>query len=266
MNKTRARLIVKMAKERSDSKAKNYIAAAAATAPMFAAKTVADFPRNLLKKKLEVKLTQMSAPKGPKAPKMPKPPKVKGLSKSLRSAAKMTLLGGATGIATAPIFLKGVELASSNKKEDRIKGIGMIAGSGAVFQGMKGLGEGGLPRALSRITVKAPSSIALGLALGQSRKEEGKDKYIKPLLIASAGGAVQGAVDKIYETAMKAPKGKRLKALKGFGSVKGLKSTLPFAGAGAASGAIGGLISALVVDKALKKLKEKKNTPSGGKG
>ena len=266
LGKIRTDRLIKLSRKRK--KERGYFGTVAKVAPVFGAKAVlGDLPRNFVKKRLERTWSKGGLPRAPKV-KIPKSkpmlfPKARASWGKLPKAVRMTAAGGAIGIATAPVFLKGIQLASSDKKSDKMKGIGMIAGSGAVFQGLKGLNEGGLPRALSRISVKTPGAIGLGLAIAAGRKKKkGKkstfsDKYLKPALYSAAVGGVQGGVDKIYEAVGEAPKGRKLKTFKKlFTSRKGLKSLRGYAGAGAVAGGIGGLIASAVVDKAVKALKE----------
>jgi len=267
MSATRAERLIKLSKRKKE---RGYFGTVAKVAPVFATKAVlGDLPRNFIKKRYERKWSPKKrttlrigkAPK-PKARMLPKVfPKARAAWGKLPKAVRMTAAGGAIGIGTAPVFLKGIQLASSNKKSDKAKGIGMIAGSGAVFQGLKGFNEGGLPRALSRISVKTPGAIALGLAIASGRKKGKKstfgDKYLKPAMYSAAIGGVQGGVDRMYKTIGEAPKGQKLKEFKSlFTSIEGSKKLRGYSGAGVVAGGIGGLIASAVVDKAVKALKK----------
>lgn len=273
MNRLRSERIVKMATQKK--KERGYFGTMAAVAPVFGAKALlGDAPRNVVKKTLERKWSPKVKGIGPPKAKPWKgfPGKIQAKWKKLPKGVRMSVVGGGVGIATAPLFLKGIQLASSDNKRDKMKGIGMIAGSGAVFQGLKGLNEGGLPRALSRISVKTPGAIGLGLAIAAGRKKKkgqkntATNKYLKPALYAAAVGGVQGGIDRVFEEVSAAGKGNRIKRIKnlfkpvkgatGLGRLKGLKGVAGYAGAGAVAGGLGGLIASTVVDKAVKKLKD----------
>jgi hypothetical protein len=264
--------MLKLAKK---EKKRGYFGTVAKVAPVFGAKAVlGDMPRKTLEGYLESRGVA-------KLKKMPRPSVGASIGKAVKGRALgATALGGATGIMTAPIFLKGIQLATSDKPSDKAKGVGLIAGSGAIYQGMKGFGEGygqakGLSKvkqfrnanamSIARILGKAPPAVALGLAIASGRKKKkGKQpgfgtKILKPALYTAASGGVQGAINVLTKRVKKVPKGFRMRTLKkSLFTRKGLRGLKPAVGAGTAAGAFGGLVAATVVDKAVDALKKKK--------
>ena len=267
-----------MAKKKSDKpKQLSYAQTVATVAPTFALKSLlGDVPRKTIEDTIE--LRGEAKLKGIKPP-----PTRKLLKKSLTGRGLTTALtGGATGVLTAPLFLKGIQLASSEKPKDQAKGVGLIASSGAVYSGLKGFGEGrgmaksrGLPKArqmtkglsyaLGRVSFKTPGAVALGLALASGQKKK-KDKntpdfvhkYVKPGVLAGGLGAGMNVTNKVIDNVVGSSKGTRKQKLfKALTTKSSLKKLMPAAKAGLVGGLAGGVISAAVVDKALKAMKKK---------
>ena len=220
-----------------EEKAKSYGSSVAAVAPIFAAKAVlGDMPRKALEETIEQRSIA-------KLKKLPPPPGLsvakKGLTgRGLRTAA----VGGGIGILTAPVFLKGVQMAASDDIETKVKGVGLIAGSGAVYQAAKGFGEGsgvaksrglgttaqinkGISYSVGRILLKSPAAIATGLAIASGRKKskDGKEpgvgkKYVLPALAGAAIGGVQNVVNTVVDAPKDlAPPSKNTSALRAVG-------------------------------------------------
>jgi superfamily II DNA or RNA helicase len=260
------------------SKELGYLGTLGTVAPAFAVKSLlGDIPRKTIEDVVELR--------GEAKLKKLKPPPIKSLfKKSLTGRGIRTgLAGGSIGIATAPVFLKGIQLASTEDRNKQMKGIGLIAGSGAVYSGIKGFGEGsgmakgrGLPKpariskgisyALGRVSFKTPAAVALGLALAAGQKKQKKDskipnvvhKYVRPAVYAGMSGAGLNLTNKLIDTTRTAPKGKKFNTIfKALGTRSGLRKLAPTAKAGLMGGLAGGVISAAVVDKALKAIKKK---------
>jgi hypothetical protein len=239
---------------------KSYAKQVALVAPAFMAKSVlGDLPKGAVEFAVEKK--------------------VGGSNKSFRSLLGAGLkgrgggraLGAGLGVLTAPMFLKGVELASSKKKSDRKKGIALLAGSSASFAGTKGLTEGfvesrtsrkakGLPKSFKadlasgarrgslKTLIKTPSALLMGASIAASRRKSKGGKSKGKFIMPAVAGAAIGAGSKGMETALS-------RALyKTPISKKRLMSAM--AGGGAA-GALGGLALAGVTEAAMRALKPK---------
>lgn len=173
-------------------------------------------------------------------------------------------LGGALGILTAPLYLRGLRLAGSKDKKERLKGLGLIAGSGGVAVAQKGLVEG--YRAGRAAGVKAPRALAQGARLGlfragyktplailmasslvkKDKAEDSAGKYLRPALMGGLlGGAGRGAESLMAQRA----------------GARTLRKALPAVAGGVASGALGGLVlggAADLASKMMDKHKEKR--------
>jgi hypothetical protein len=235
-------------------------------APAFALKAVAgDLPKAAIEKGVKLKLT----------PKEHLPKHLRGagtkafIRESFRGSAVGRTAGGITGVLTAPAFVKGMELAQSNKKSDKRKGLALIGGSAAAYQLQKGgLDEfkelagkplkkrlaGGAAVGLTRALYKTPSALAFGSALASARKSKGKkggklESTLKPALY----GAVSAGGGRAIEKAVKDRHALRAAAKK-HGLGKALRRLVPPTVGGVVGGAAGGL----VIDKVLDSLKKKK--------
>jgi len=204
-----------------EKKVRSYGETLAITAPIFATKAIlGDIPRKTIEETIEQKNLA-------KIKKMPIPT-IKSVAgkaftgRGLRTAA----IGGGIGILTAPVFIKGVQLAGSDDLNTKAKGVGLIVGSGAIYQAAKGFGEGsgvaksrglgkpariskGISYSIGRILLKSPAAVATGLAIAAGRKKkDGKDpsfgkKYVLPALTGAAIGSLQNVVNTVID----APKG-----------------------------------------------------------
>lgn len=223
-------------------------------APAFGAKAlVADLPKGAIESAVEGKL------RGSKAPAS------KLLTEGLKGRGVGRAIGGAAGIATAPIFLKGLSKLDSEERSEQLKGLGLLGGSAAGFGVLKGTAEGavqakqtgkslakalrqGAKLGITRSSYKTPGAVLMGLSIAGGRKK-GKEesKYVMPAVT----GAGLGAAARGYEdAALRMAKGQRL--------AKAVRGALPAAGGGAAAGVLGGLVFAGAVDQAKKALKGKK--------
>lgn len=184
------------------------------------------------------------------------------------------MAGTVTGIATAPLFLKGVDLLKSNRKRDKVKGTAMIGLSTLALGGSKGMLEGyrrarklgtppatalksGLIRGVSRSVRKVPGALLLSAAIasGQKKsKDTGLGKHVTPLI----AGAGLGAVGQSFEDAM------TLKA-KGLSLRKILPRLKAPALAGAASGSLGAALASATVAAANRALEKKSEAAAGEK-
>ncbi len=255
-------------------KAKAYGSAVATAAPIFGLKAIlGDLPRKTVEETVEQRaLTKLKGKK---------PPRLKDTLKKAVSgrALYQTAMGGGIGILTAPIYLKGMTLLNSKDKNDKTKGLALLGLSAGIYQGAKGFGEGlglaksrGMPdkkiplalgTAASRIGLKVPAALAMGAAIAAGRKKkDGKDptladKLIMPTIISTGVGGAQNMLNTTSAKAALAPKGKKWSAVKGLW--KKPKNLGPALKGGAVSGALAGVVGALVVDKTLDMLKKKKN-------
>jgi hypothetical protein len=234
-------------------------------APVFGAKAlIGDLPRGAVEQAVERRLGGSRAPFK------------KLLSQGLRGRGGGRAIGGALGILTAPLYLRGIQLAGSKTKSDRAKGLALLGLSSSIFVGQKGLIEGyrsartagaGSRRALAkggllgltRSIYKAPAALALGMSVAAGRnkaKRQGNvyTKFVTPALYGSAIGAVSRGVEDVVD--QMASKG-RPKGVKGF--VRAIRRAGPAMGGGAAGGLLGGLVLSGVVDAA-EKVMEKKSS------
>jgi hypothetical protein len=192
------------------------------------------------------------------------------LGEGLRGRGGGRAIGGGIGILTAPAFLRGLELAGSDNKKERAKGLGLIGLSSSVFATQKGGFEGyrharvagstkpealrkGLTLGLVRSGYKLPAAIATGLAVAAGRKKnrKGKRSPLSKFLIPAATGALAGAAGRSADTVIPhlAQHGR-----KGLSSV--LRKVGPAAAGGGAGGLLGGIALAGAVDQAAKMMKK----------
>ena len=241
----------------------------AASAPVYGAKALGvDLPKKTLEEAYELKT------------KSPGSTMRSNLGRAFRGRGAGTAAAGLAGMATAPLFIRGVQLAKSDKRSDKVKGVGLIGGSGLAYHGVKGLGEGigsaksrGLSGqaassrrgafAASRMLLKTPAAVALGLSIAQGRKKnkDGKQtvarKYLVPAVGAGAAGAANNVVSEVLSRIGQLPKGQRAAAAKKIlMSGKGLRSLRATGLGGLAGGAAAGSIGSALVDYSLKRLKK----------
>jgi hypothetical protein len=273
-----------------------YWPAVGAAAPIFGIKAFAgDMPRKTVEEVVE----QKSIAKRLKLPS----PKVKSIAgKALTGRGLATAAAGAgIGILTAPIFIKGIttleKAPDAATKKQRIKQIGaglaLVGASGAVYQGVKGFGEGygvaksrGLPTAarvgtgtsysLGRLALKTPAALAIGagIAMGRKKKDKGPvAQYGLPVALGAGAGGVQNTLNAMLDST-KGKKGlKKMDVLRRLpGALAGKKvapkynkavaKALAGGKSGLIGGAMGGLIAAVVLDKAIKRVKAKQKLGS----
>ena len=234
-----------------------------AVAPAFAAKSlIGDLPKGGLEFAVEKKVGGSTA-------------SLLGLlRKGLAGRGSGRALGAALGAATAPVYLRGVQLAGSKDKKKRRKGLALLGGSAAAFASVKGLAEGGMEsrqagkgfkQSLSagakrgglKALTKTPQALLMGLTIAKSRQGKGKDSPLNKYLLPAATGALMSSGSRAVETGIPlATKGVSLKNI--FKAVKA-----PAAG-GAAGGALGGLVLAGVTDAALGLMKKRKEKSASG--
>ena len=239
----------------------SYTGTLAKVAPAFGLKAIlGDLPKASLEHATEAKL------RGNKA-------KLKDLLvQGMKGRGVGRATGAAVGIATAPLFLKGLDFVSSKDKKKQRLGLALLGSTAAAYQGQKGFIEGyrsakagGTPSKLlaarqgaiiggTRIAYKTPSAILLGLSIAQGRKKSKSGggplaKYITPALSGAAIGALSRGAENIA-------------VQKGMGGAKltsqVFKKALPAAGGGAVGGLVGGVVLSAAVDGAMKALKSGK--------
>jgi len=235
---------------------------------VFAAKAViGDLPKGAIEVAVEKKLLKPSSGLA------------RNFVKGLAGRGSGRAIGAGLGVLTAPIFLRGMQLASSKNKAERRKGVAMLGGVGSVFALQKGVIEGaqaaraegaslisGLGRGLRlggfRALYKTPAALALALGVAAGRrksKDEGGNSYSKFILptIAGAGvGALSRASEDVIERA----------ATKGLGGniLRAVRKSIPAGVGGAAGGAFGGLVLSGITDMALKALEKSKSKEKTG--
>jgi hypothetical protein len=229
-------------------------------APIFGAKALlGDLPKGSIEQAVMLKL------------KGGKDSFAKYFKQGLKGRGSGRALGASLGIATAPIFLKGIELAASKNKKDQQRGLAYIGLSTVAYQLPKGTAEGyrfgrsigDLPsKALQRGGIlgatrgvyKLPSSLLLGYSIAAGRKKSkkgGETSLLKKLVIPSLAGAVMGAGSRGGEDVVH-----QLASGKEKNLIRALKKALPAAGGGAVGGLLGGAIISSVVEGATKALKK----------
>ena len=180
------------------------------------------------------------------------------LAQGVKGKGTGRMLGGAIGIATAPLYLKGISLLQSKNKEDRTKGYELVAAGTAAFAGSKGFLENFLSAKLRgenplaaagkglflgtvRSGYKIPLALATaaGIAAGRNHKSKngqssGAMRYAMPAVAGAGAGALSRVIESASEHAMYGkPQSVAVRAQK-----------LLSAGAG---GAAGGLLGGLVL-------------------
>lgn len=201
--------LVKIAAE--DSQKKGYLRAMAATAPIAAMQSVADFPEGWAEKGVETRLKQrFGAP-------------IEQGSSSLRRG-----VGRATGrmsaaLVTTPLFLKGLrDIKEGRTRDEKLKGYAEVVGSGMGFAGLKGAIEAGVEHGgtgqgakevLKRIRALAGARTLIGAGSGVvtaataaamlKRQEKNKDskveRYVVPTVLGATFGAGKGAIEHGFE-------------------------------------------------------------------
>lgn len=184
-------------------------------------------------------------------------------------------LGGIAGITTAPLYLKGLQMAGSKDPSERHKGIALLAGSSAVFAGQKGALEGlfqhqaagasrteavakGLHLGLSRSLSKIPFAVMMGMGVAAGRHDgRGKEGPLRKYVVPGVTGAALGGLSRASEDVGRHMSDRSFRSL-----VKALPKTMPAAAGGAVGGLFGGLVLAKVVDMATKTVAPKKKEAS----
>tara|TARA_B100001250_G_C19813058_1_gene796747 strand:- start:2915 stop:4747 length:1833 start_codon:yes stop_codon:yes gene_type:complete len=237
----------------SNKENKSYIKQVALAAPVFGAKALlGDLPKGAIEHAVQEKVFK------------PKTSFTKELKTGFKGRGLGRALGAGLGIATAPIFLKGLSLAGSSSKSDRNKGLALIAATGGVYAGKKGFSEGyasarslsnskaksilsGLQLGGVRVSYKVPAAVFLGLSVAKGRSSsKGKSpSTIKKLMLPALSGAAVGALSRGAEAAVLKPGGRA-----------GSRAIAAAAAGGGAGGALGGLVLAGAVDGAMKLMKK----------
>ena len=234
-----------------ENRDKSYGSLLAAAAPAFAVKSiVGDVPKAAIEHTITSKALGSRQSVG------------KLLSSGIKGRGMGRMAGGAIGIATAPLFLKGTSLLESKKDGDKAKGLGYVAGSTAAFMGAEGFlerfmearAQGANPLTAAskgaflgavRSGYKVPMSIATALSVAAGRKDSDKHpamKYIMPI----ATGATVGGLSRAIETAAEEVRGHTWN-----GKMPGARAMRHVGAAGlggAAGGVVGGLVLAKIVD------------------
>lgn len=180
-------------------------------------------------------------------------------------------LGAAAGVLTAPVFLKGVQLAGSKNKDEAKTGIALIGLSSAAFQLPKGsiekylesrsLGHSkpeslkkGLLTGLARSVYKTPAALIMGLGVAAGRKssKDNKDASLtKKLVIPAATSALFGAASRGFEEVLDSVVIGKNKNI-----VKAVKKAVPAMGGGAVGGLLAGAALSTAVEGASRMLKK----------
>ena len=139
-----------------DESNKSYFSQVGAVAPAFGAKALlGDLPKGAIEHAVQTKIRNPGT----------------GFNKNLATGFKGRglgrALGGAAGIATAPIFLKGLSMAGSKAPAEQKKGIALLAGIGGVYAGQKGFLEG--YKSAKSMGMDKAKAITSGLRLGGVR-------------------------------------------------------------------------------------------------
>ena len=249
-------------KKRRENNA-GYLKTTAKLAPVFAAKAaIADFPKGAIEATVENKLKGRAFNRA-------------SLVQALKGKAAGRAVGGVAGVLTAPLFLRGINLAGSKDKKDRAKGLGLLATATGLYGAQKGAFEGyahartksaprmkslaqGARLGLARASHKIPASLLLGASLAAAHK--GKDGE-KPSIAKKYGlpaltGAAVGAGARGYESVASDMLGRGV-GLNKASLAKALRRAIPKTGGGAASGLLGGLVLSGVVDIAKKAIERK---------
>ena len=178
---------------------RTYLKDLAKVAPVFLAKSVlGDIPTGAVEQAVTKKI------------KKPKSKLSKEFKDALKGRGLGRGLGSAAGVLTAPLFLKGVELAGSKNKDEATAGLALLGVSNAAFQLPKGTIEKyvesraagksksvaakkGLLTGLSRAAYKTPGTLimGLGIAAGRKSKKEGEETSLaKKVIVPAATSAL----------------------------------------------------------------------------
>lgn len=233
-----------------------YLPAVAALAPAFTLKALANLPATSVEYAVERKAYGDKAGFG------------RLLHNSLKGRAGGKLLGGVLGVATAPLYMRGIRQLSSEDPSEHRSGYANLAAAGATYAGLKGFTEDalehrsqGLNKALteggrmaaSKALFALPAALVLGHSVAVSRRKDnesgGSSKFVTPVVTGAALGAVLNSGERAVKDLLA-------------GNIKGaIRGAKPRAISGAVGGALGGLISAAVAEYAMKK-KEPEKTAS----
>ena len=255
---------------------RDYGVAVLATAPASLATSVSRVPIKITEGNIETRLKDFAD--GKKQP---------SFSAAFKPAARRALgsvgAAAAIGTLTFPLYTKAMQQLSSDDAAERKKGVGLLVGQGLLFSAIKGGGEalgeagkGGLPVAAKGFKGKMVATGLVGMPAlyitskaiaDQRRSEQGKPKdeslqgiaksVLRPALVAGGVSAAAGAVESISKHLWDVPKGQRVASTKKLFSKAGLKLVAPKAVAYGVAGIGGGVVSKLVVDKAIDALKGK---------
>lgn len=228
-------------------------------APLFALKSaVGDFPKAVMEKTIESRLAD-------------KTPWRKAIGVAAGGRASGRLIGGLAGIATAPLFLKGIDMTRSEDRKTKLKGLGLVGASTVGFQAAKGGMEGAFEARKAGLASKAalgkaarlgsirmgfklPMALATAAGIAASRKAKDGEaspakKYIGGALTGAAAGAISRPGEQLIDHAF--VNGRK-------GLLAKVKKLGPATLGGAAGGLFGGLVLAGLIDKASKYIKKDK--------
>jgi hypothetical protein len=209
-----------------------------------------------------------------------------------RPALRRSLSGAAGSMAigafTMPIHTIAVKKMSSEDPAERRRGAALLMGQGIVFSGIRTGGESvgeavkgaKLPQVLNKYRGKMMGAAMIGLPIlylkrrgvADQMRREGKmappkndrdamirkiEGVIKPALVTGGVGAGVGAVESVAEHLGKVPKGQRSNVAKSLVSRSGLRLMAPKALAYGVTGIAGGVVSKLILDRAVDTMKGK---------
>ena len=239
---------------------RTYLKDLAKVAPIFLAKSViGDIPIGATEQVVTQKL------------KNPKTDITREFKKALKGRGLGRGLGAASGVLTAPVFLKGIELAGSKNKDEAKAGLALIGLSSAAFQLPKGSIEKylesrstghskpvalkkGLLTGLARSVYKTPAALIMGLGVAAGRKpsQDKKDAGLaKKVIVPAATSALFGATSRGFEEVLDSVVIGKNKNI-----VKAVKKALPAMGGGAVGGLLAGAALSTAVEGASKLLKK----------
>ena len=229
-----------------------------AIAPAFAAKAIiGDMPKGAIEHAIEARLGRKATPL------------LRGLRQGFQGRGAGRALGACMGVLTAPLYLRGVQLAGSSNKRERNQGLALIGGTAATLALQKGLSEevmaaraagqslssgaaAGLRLGGAKLVYKLPMALMYWSAMANSRKGSSKTDSASSALL---GGAVAGAAGRAIESAITRG-GSAVRR----GGARGLAKTVGRAAAGGAvGGAFGGLVLSGVIDAAEKAMGKTKH-------
>jgi hypothetical protein len=226
-----------------------YLPAVAAAAPVFGLKAVVgDLPKGALEYAVENKALGGNRAFGTY------------LRQGFKGRGAGRALGAGLGILSAPFFVKGTRLLESKNKDDKRRGLALVAGSTAGLAAAKGFLEAGVEgissgmnpiaaatsggmRAGIRAGYKIPLALAttFGVAAGRSKSDSSPAmKYLAPVAAGAGVGAISRSIE---EAAQIAAKGKGLRL-----TPANLRKITAAGLGGAAGGVLGGLVLAKAVD------------------